>query len=138
MKELSCGVIVTDGSKLLAIVPWGRKNSLSIPKGHVEPGEELVDCAIRELKEETSLIANPSKLLDLGRFEYTSYKDLHLFLWKRSLGDIDISQLRCSSYFISDTGKQVPEVIGFDIVSFDDPRFYRSLKPILFLIQKHL
>ena len=38
------------------------------PAGFVEPGEKPSDTALRELKEETSLICEPSNLVSLGSF----------------------------------------------------------------------
>lgn len=138
MKDLSCGVIVTDGLRLLAIVPWGKRNSLDLPKGHLNPGEMPRDCAVRELEEETSLSIKPALLKDLGRFEYTSYKDLHLFLYRTSFENFDVTKLQCKSTFTNSFGKEVPEATAFQLVDYNDKRFYSSLKPILFLVQKSL
>ena len=136
-KQLSCGVILTNGYQLLAIVPWGKKNSLDIPKGHIEPGESPALCAARELEEETSFEVAPSSLKDLGAFGYTADKDLHLFLHKvTSLPKVET--LKCLSTFTNQYGRVVPEATGFCLASFNDPRFYASLKPLLFLVQKSL
>ena len=138
MKDLSCGVIIADNEKhLLAIVPWGKKNSLDIPKGHIDPGESPIECALRELREETSIKLKASDLKDLGKFYYSTEKDLHLFLCKVTSMPNPL-QLKCNSTFTNAYGKVVPEATAFQITSFDDPRFYASLKPILFLIQKSL
>lgn len=142
MKKISCGVIITDvkGDYLLGIVPWGKHNALDIPKGLMEPGEYPVTCALRELREETGLAIRASQLEDLGEFKYTPEKQLHLFLFRaRSMPDI--KTLRCVSMMsnpIRPEAAPVPEVVGYDIVSFNDPRFYKSLRPILLHVQNSL
>lgn len=42
------------------------QNSWGLPGGKLDFGEELKDCAVRELKEETNLIANTDDLILLG------------------------------------------------------------------------
>jgi len=58
--DLSAGLVVIQDNKILLIHPtkasW--KNSFSIPKGHVESGEDLIDAAIRETSEETGVDAS--------------------------------------------------------------------------------
>lgn len=42
-----------------------NKNKWCIPGGHVEIGENPIDAAVREIKEETNLTLNPNKLIHL-------------------------------------------------------------------------
>lgn len=135
--ELSCGVVVTDGQQLLAIVPWGKKSKLDLPKGHIEAGETEAQCAVRELQEETGLRVNIDQLKPLGRFKYTNYKDLSLFLYRVSALP-NLASLKCASMFTDPYGRKVPEATAFALVDFNDDRFYSSLKPVLFLVQKQL
>jgi len=135
--DLSCGVVVTNGEQLLAIIPWGKKNNLDLPKGHIDAGETEAQCAARELQEETGLKVSISNLKPLGRFKYNDYKNLSLFLLKVPTMP-NIASLKCTSTFVNPYGREVPEATGFAIVNFNDARFYSSLKPILFLIQKQL
>lgn len=50
---------------------WG------IPKGLVEPGEALIDTAIRECAEEVGFIANADGLESLGFIKMKSGKEVH-------------------------------------------------------------
>lgn len=132
--EVSCGVLVTDGKKVLAIKPWGKTNALDIPKGHRELGELEVEAAVRELKEETGWDIPAEDLVRAGAFEYTSYKDLVIFVAKKSTEEIEekLPSLTCTSYFTdNDTGKKVPEATDFVFTEFDNKKFYRGLLPIL-------
>ena len=53
--EISCGIIVFDGEKVLLVKHKGGHTSF--PKGHVEKGETLKVTARRETKEETGIDA---------------------------------------------------------------------------------
>lgn len=63
--KISCDIFVVKEGKLLLGI---RKNTYGagdwgLPGGHLEWGEKLTDCAIRELKEETSINATKLKLI---------------------------------------------------------------------------
>ena len=136
-KVTSCGVILTDGKKILAIKPYGKPHALDIPKGKKELGERDAQTASRELFEETGIRISPESLRPLGTFYYMANKDLSLFVHKTTKLP-PISSLSCSSYFTNDYGKKVPEAVGFTYVTFDNPHFYRTLQPILLKLQKSI
>ncbi len=60
------GVIVRDGRVLL--VHRGHYDDWSLPKGKVEPGESWVECARREIEEETGLVCEVGE--EAGRTHY--------------------------------------------------------------------
>jgi 8-oxo-dGTP pyrophosphatase MutT (NUDIX family) len=51
----SCGVIVFRREPDLSFLVMKHRDRLDLPKGHVDPGETDVGCALRELVEETGL-----------------------------------------------------------------------------------
>ena len=51
----SCGVLVVRGRPIHEFLLMEHANRLDIPKGHVDPGETEVECAYRELVEETGI-----------------------------------------------------------------------------------
>ena len=55
-KGITAGIIVTDGWHFLMCHP-NKGRWWDIPKGRVETGESYIQAAIRELQEETSLVA---------------------------------------------------------------------------------
>lgn len=61
----AAGVAVLYGSKILLVHPangsWVRP-IMGIPKGGIEPGEDLLEAALRELKEETGITVSPAQL----------------------------------------------------------------------------
>ena len=57
--EKSCGVVLFNSDKFLLLQhnneDSGADGHWDFPKGHVESGEEEIDTALRELKEETNI-----------------------------------------------------------------------------------
>lgn len=130
-KALSCGFIIFDKKteKMLACHPTGKpfKNGyFDIPKGHIEEGETPLECAKRELFEETGLKILSEKVNIIGKRQYTAYKDLYVF-WTEM--DIDTKTPHCDSYFEMD-GKTMKEISSY-ILTDDVETYYRSLRPII-------
>ena len=112
VKSISCGVIVTDGERLL-LGHATRSPRWDIPKGMAEPGESLVAAARRELFEETGLDAPEAALKPLGVAPYRSGKDLALFAWPVPLLP-DPDTLHCASCF-DWRGNMLPEFDRFGL-----------------------
>ena len=94
------GVIINEFEEIVIVNQ--NHDSWSLPKGHLEKGETLLEAAIREIYEETGLI-NISLIKDLGFYDRfrigldgkddkTEAKRIHLFLFfckKQNLNPID-------------------------------------------------
>ena len=117
-KTTSCGVIVTDGERLI-LGHASRSPRWDIPKGGAEPGECLALAAARELKEETGLIATPEALTPLGVKEYLRDKDLALFAWVVPALP-EPKTLVCSSFFELPNGARLPEFDRFGLFTRDE------------------
>lgn len=115
--ELSCGVIITCNKKVL-LGHITNKSSWDIPKGLKEKKESNLDCAIRELMEETGLDFKSLKknLIPLGQFNYTKEKNLYLFRYDLKVMP-NLSKLKCNSFFEKD-GVQYPELDRFAFVDY--------------------
>ncbi|MFC1742322.1 NUDIX domain-containing protein [Nanoarchaeota archaeon] len=95
-RETSCGGLVVNDGKVLIL--YSRKfEGYSIPKGHIDEGERCVDCARREVMEETGL-----DIKRLGDFEksityrfemFDTLKTVILFLFESTGRDISPYEL---------------------------------------------
>jgi 8-oxo-dGTP pyrophosphatase MutT (NUDIX family) len=71
LREFSAGGVVVDGERLAAIRPRGRREGhWALPKGAIDPGEKSVDAAVREVLEETGIVAEPVRRLEPIRYVY--------------------------------------------------------------------
>ena len=129
-KSVTCGVIVTDGRRIL-LGHATRSPRWDIPKGIAEPGEAFVAAAVRELREETGLVAREDKLLPLGVRPYRRDKDLALFLWRPATMP-DPDSLVCVSCFTWQ-GRDLPEFDRFGLFERDEAvaRVGKAMAPIL-------
>ena len=84
------GIILNDNNEV-AVVNQNH-DSWSLPKGHVDDGELILDAAIREIYEETGIekVTFIKSLGDYGRFrigldgknDKSEFKTIHMFLFK--------------------------------------------------------
>jgi 8-oxo-dGTP pyrophosphatase MutT (NUDIX family) len=112
--NVSCGTLVVDGEGRLLICHVTGTPSWDIPKGLLDPGEDTLAAAMRELNEEAGLTFDAARFQELGRFPYRRDKSLHLY--KVEVGDEmpDLGHLACRSFFPHHaTGKPTPETDGF-------------------------
>ena len=116
-KSISCGVVVTDGERIL-LGHATRSPRWDIPKGIADPGETLVAAAIRELQEETGLVVAEEVLVPLGVLPYRRDKDLALFGWVPATMP-DPKALVCVSTFLLN-GVELPEFDRFGLFSQSD------------------
>jgi 8-oxo-dGTP pyrophosphatase MutT (NUDIX family) len=95
-REFSAGGVVVRGDQLVAIVPTRRaadgSRVLALPKGHVDPGETTIQAALREVREETGIVAEPVAELGESRYWYrrdgrTVGKSVAFFLFSYVEGD---------------------------------------------------
>lgn len=138
-KELSAGVIFLNKDRTKIFM--GRATNVypekwDIPKGHVEENETVLQAAVRECLEETSHTIKPEDLKDLGHFDYSSNKDIHLFMYNGQ--DLpDVSQSVCTELFHTPYGSY-PEFDKFAWVDLDELHYRtgRSLGKVLGIVLK--
>lgn len=75
--EFSAGGVVVRGDEVAVIVPVKRDAAgnrvLGLPKGHIDPGENALQAATREVREEAGVVAE--LLHDLGEVRYWYRRD---------------------------------------------------------------
>ena len=62
-KVKSCGVLVLSADERSFLL-MRHRNRWDLPKGHIEPDESELDCALRELREETGISADQIELIE--------------------------------------------------------------------------
>lgn len=73
--EIITGTIIRNKEGKILLVKNPKWKDWLIPGGHVEPGETIMEAAIREVKEETGLSVRPIAILDFQ--EVINSKDFH-------------------------------------------------------------
>jgi 8-oxo-dGTP pyrophosphatase MutT (NUDIX family) len=76
-QEISAGGVVLRGEQVVVIVPTRRapdgSRVLALPKGHVDPGENTLQAAEREVREETGVLVE--LIRELGEVRYWYRRD---------------------------------------------------------------
>lgn len=100
-EETSAGGVVVRGEpgreQVIVIVPRRRAQDgsqvLGLPKGHIDPGEDALEAATREVREETGVVAE--RIAELGEIRYwyrregrTIAKSVVFFLFRFLSGDV--------------------------------------------------
>jgi 8-oxo-dGTP pyrophosphatase MutT (NUDIX family) len=86
----------TGAEEVVVIVPTRRapdgSRVLALPKGHIDPGEDALQAAEREVREETGIV--PGLIAELGEIRYwyrrggrTVPKSVSFFLFSATGGD---------------------------------------------------
>eukprot|EP01129_Flabellula_baltica_P000052 TRINITY_DN10054_c0_g1_i1.p1 TRINITY_DN10054_c0_g1~~TRINITY_DN10054_c0_g1_i1.p1 ORF type:complete len:164 (+),score=32.32 TRINITY_DN10054_c0_g1_i1:22-492(+) len=128
----SCGILIfrrTDtGTQFLLL---RQRNRYDLPKGHREPGEEDMDTAFRELREETGITED---MIDLvPDFEYT---EVYYPTYKRFGGKKVEKTVKFFAAFlkpeVGDVSIQLTEHQGYDWFNWEPPiSIERTLDPFL-------
>jgi bis(5'-nucleosidyl)-tetraphosphatase len=64
----SCGFLIVRGSPVREFLLMRHADRWDLPKGHVDSGESEMECALRELREETGITADDIEIIDGFRF----------------------------------------------------------------------
>jgi predicted NUDIX family NTP pyrophosphohydrolase len=78
--------------------PWFAKKDVgawTIPKGEPDEGEELIDTARREFREETGVEVGDAALLPLGEVKQKAGKVVHAWAFE---GDCDPDKITCNTF----------------------------------------
>jgi len=127
----SAGLVILYDNKILLAHPTGQKwyGSYSIPKGHIEEGEDRLEAAIRETQEELGLNFEPNQI-EPNSEGYINYRDENGELYKRVY--FYIVELK-KPINIDKTKLQKEEVdwAGFLSKEEAEKRIFWRLKPLL-------
>ena len=111
---VSCGTLVLNSLGQLLLCHVTNTAKWDIPKGMLDEGEDTLQAAMRELREEAGIGFDPARFENLGRFVYRRDKQLHLYRVRADDELGNLSALACSSFFPHPlTGHDTPETDGF-------------------------
>ena len=131
-----CGVLVVRGEPVESFLLLERPGQFDIPKGHLDSGESELDCALRELREETGIHRRD---IDLDtRFRHTAAVEVrsrrfHYQMCHKSLV-IFLGRLR------RDVSIALTEHIGYQWRTWDPPHQIQPLMidPLLASLAEYL
>jgi len=65
----SCGIILVSGNPISSFLLMRHADRWDLPKGHVDPGETDLECALREMEEETGITRDRVQVDPTFRYE---------------------------------------------------------------------
>ena len=129
--QLSAGLAIIQKGAIILGHPKGQKwyGTYSIPKGHVEEGEDLLIAAIRETKEEVGYNVNIEDIV-YPEPEFIDYNDKEGNLYKRVYYFIVNPDGHIQQDSIIPDGVEI-DWAGFILKEAAESRIFWRLKPIL-------
>ena len=125
----SCGVLLFRRTPETAFLVMKHRDRLDLPKGHIEPGETDVECALREFEEETGISKLRVRLEGDFRFE-TTYQARY----KRFGNElVDKTLVVFLGYLDSDALVVATEHGGFEWITWNPPHRIQAetIDPVL-------
>jgi predicted NUDIX family NTP pyrophosphohydrolase len=120
----AAGVAIKYNNKVLLVHPTGaswKKSALGIPKGGIEKGEDPIDAAVRELREETGISIDKSRL-DPDPEVIHVYKgnslDWQLIYFNMNINDL--SEIGMKDLKVSNKNLQLEEIDWAGFVEIDE------------------
>jgi ADP-ribose pyrophosphatase YjhB (NUDIX family) len=139
-KHDAAGVAIIYNNKILLIHPtnssW-KKGTCGIPKGGIESGEDLMDAALRELREETGIILQPGQLDPSPESVHISRKNVEWILFYYVCKINDLSEIGLASERLPNSMLQIEEIDWGKFVTAEEayPIMTRSQ---LIILDRHL
>jgi 8-oxo-dGTP pyrophosphatase MutT (NUDIX family) len=121
IREFSAGGVVLRNlrGRQHVVVVRVRAEILALPKGHPEPGETMKDAALREVREETGIVAR--HLEKLGDIRYWYARD-----GERVLKVVSFFLLRYRSGSVLDHDHEVEEALWIPLAEAPDRLAYKG------------
>jgi len=132
-KLTSCGVLVFCGDSFLLMV---RTNGYDLPKGHRREEESEIDCALRELEEETGIQAKQIKIDPNFRYEvmyYSVYPQTNELVEKTTVIFVGILQEAVEINY------KPEEHIGYEWISWQPPHIIEreTINGLMAAVEQH-
>jgi 8-oxo-dGTP pyrophosphatase MutT (NUDIX family) len=117
MPELkSCGFLIVRGDPIREFLLMRHADRWDLPKGHVDHGETEIECALRELVEETGIAAADIEPIDGFRFTHE-----YQVRGKRDGKRYDKTLVIFLGRLMKDVQIQATEHLGYEWVAWNPP-----------------
>ncbi|WP_347754373.1 NUDIX hydrolase [Agrococcus sp. ProA11] len=96
---LAAGALVwrlVDGEPLVLLVERTQHRDFSLPKGKLDPGETLPECAVREIEEETGLAITLGAPLPQSEYRLPDGRDKVVYYWQARVSEQTVADARFS------------------------------------------
>jgi mRNA-decapping enzyme subunit 2 len=120
------GAILMDDSmdKVLLVRGWKKGASWSFPRGKINKDEKDLDCAIREVYEETGLDINAAGLVDLNQKGDGHVKAIDVIMREQHMKLFVFRGVALDTYFEPRTRKEIGKIQWYNVK--DLPGFKKS------------
>lgn len=123
--KFAAGIAIVYNKSILLVHPtnasW-QKNTLGIPKGKIEPGEDPLDAAIREVKEEVGIYVNPRNLYPEAftspKYNKSGEVESHLIYFILNIENL--SEIGLDSIRVPKSQLQIEEVDWAGFINIED------------------
>ncbi len=139
--EISCGFVILNVDETVLIAhptnDYAGRGVWTFPKGCLENTETRLECALREVKEETNLDLKVIK----GKISYLgnsikNNREVALYLFK-AFEDITKYEIKCNSLVDCGGDDDFFEMDDFKWVSIEDSLNYLSIRE-QYMVEEHL
>ncbi len=111
---VTCSVMLEQAGKLLLVQEaatdiYGKWNQ---PAGHLDPGETLLECAVREAREESGYVVELTELQAIYNETTTERQRINFCFRARPCGEagpVDPAEILSTQWFTVDDLKQLPD-----------------------------
>lgn len=111
---VTCSVMLEQGGKLLLVQEaapaiYGKWNQ---PAGHLDPGETLLACAVREAREESGYVVELTALQAIYHETTAERQRINFCFWAKPCGvagPVDPAEILSTRWFRKDELQQLPD-----------------------------
>lgn len=136
----AAGVAIIYNNKILLIHPtnasW-KKGTCGIPKGGIERGEDLMEAALRELREETGIVLQPEQLDPSPESVHISRKNVSWMLYYYVCKIEDLSEIGLASERLPNNMLQLEEIDWGKFVTAEEA-YPIMTRAQLIILDRHL
>jgi len=136
----SCGVLLVCGNPIKSFLLMKHVDRWDLPKGHLDPGETELECALRETEEETGI--SPEKIKLDPHFRYVQEYEVQSSRYGGHSKELRLKKLVIFLGFVDHEYEiQVTEHVGACWFHWDlplKPIQTRTIDPLLMSVQKYV